>query len=85
MNKLKSFKSKLQVLSFMFTPNCSRCPLPLKLTGFVLNVSKSCRVCSRDEHMPPNTDPVPIAIPIGIHFLSFSVSVSSLGEIRDRY
>ncbi|MFS7934050.1 hypothetical protein Hanom_Chr05g00386941 [Helianthus anomalus] len=40
------FKSKLQVLSFMFTPNYSRCPLPLKLTGFVLNVSKCCTLCS---------------------------------------
>ncbi|MFS7969933.1 hypothetical protein Hanom_Chr09g00815041 [Helianthus anomalus] len=29
----------------MFTPNCRRCPLALKLTGFVLNVSKSCTVC----------------------------------------
>ncbi|MFS8005979.1 hypothetical protein Hanom_Chr13g01243821 [Helianthus anomalus] len=37
--------SKLQVLSFMFTPNCRRCPLSLKLTGFVLNVSKSCTMC----------------------------------------
>ncbi|MFS8028145.1 hypothetical protein Hanom_Chr16g01507041 [Helianthus anomalus] len=36
------FKSKLQVLSFMFGPNCKRCPLPLNLTSFVLNVSKSC-------------------------------------------
>ncbi|MFS7948009.1 hypothetical protein Hanom_Chr06g00554901 [Helianthus anomalus] len=25
----------------MFVSNCRRCPLPLKLTGFVLNVSKS--------------------------------------------
>ncbi|MFS7978568.1 hypothetical protein Hanom_Chr10g00916971 [Helianthus anomalus] len=37
--------SKLQVLSFMFTSNCRRCPLPLNLTGFVLNVTKSCTVC----------------------------------------
>ncbi|MFS8032012.1 hypothetical protein Hanom_Chr17g01552611 [Helianthus anomalus] len=37
--------SKLQVLSFMFTSNCRRCPLRLKLTGFVHNVSKSCTVC----------------------------------------
>ncbi|MFS8033921.1 hypothetical protein Hanom_Chr17g01575191 [Helianthus anomalus] len=29
----------------MFTPNCRRCPLSLKLTGFVLNVSKSYMVC----------------------------------------
>ncbi|MFS7917840.1 hypothetical protein Hanom_Chr03g00193901 [Helianthus anomalus] len=29
----------------MFTPNCRRCTLPLKLTGFVLNVSKSCTLC----------------------------------------
>ncbi|MFS8013018.1 hypothetical protein Hanom_Chr14g01327811 [Helianthus anomalus] len=39
------FKSKLQVLSFMFTPNCRRCPLAQKLTSFVLNVSKSCTLC----------------------------------------
>ncbi|MFS7959428.1 hypothetical protein Hanom_Chr08g00691011 [Helianthus anomalus] len=41
-NKLKS---KLQVLSFMFTPNCRRCPLAQKLTSFVLYVSESCTVC----------------------------------------
>ncbi|MFS8030996.1 hypothetical protein Hanom_Chr17g01540551 [Helianthus anomalus] len=29
----------------MFTPNCRRCPLLLKLMNFVLNVSKSCMVC----------------------------------------
>ncbi|MFS7960503.1 hypothetical protein Hanom_Chr08g00703881 [Helianthus anomalus] len=30
----------------MFVPNCRRwCPLPLNLTSFVLNVSKSCRLC----------------------------------------
>ncbi|KAJ0533916.1 hypothetical protein HanRHA438_Chr09g0395371 [Helianthus annuus] len=29
----------------MFTPNYRRYPLSLKLTGFVLNVSKSCTVC----------------------------------------
>ncbi|MFS7928144.1 hypothetical protein Hanom_Chr04g00317361 [Helianthus anomalus] len=28
----------------MFTPNCRRCPLSLKLTRFVLNVSKSCTI-----------------------------------------
>ncbi|MFS8022243.1 hypothetical protein Hanom_Chr16g01437151 [Helianthus anomalus] len=39
------FKSKLQVLSFMFVPNFSRCPLPLKLMSFVLNVSKSSTLC----------------------------------------
>ncbi|MFS8006890.1 hypothetical protein Hanom_Chr14g01254481 [Helianthus anomalus] len=38
-------KSKLQVLSFKFLLNFRRCPLPLKLTSFVLNVSKSCTVC----------------------------------------
>ncbi|MFS8015935.1 hypothetical protein Hanom_Chr15g01362551 [Helianthus anomalus] len=37
--------SKLQVLSFMFVPNHRRCPLPLNLTRFVLNVSKSCTLC----------------------------------------
>ncbi|MFS7992031.1 hypothetical protein Hanom_Chr12g01077511 [Helianthus anomalus] len=35
-------RSKLQVLFFMFTPNCKRYPLAQKLTSFVLNVSKSC-------------------------------------------
>ncbi|MFS8021951.1 hypothetical protein Hanom_Chr16g01433541 [Helianthus anomalus] len=38
-------KSKLQVLSFMFVSNFSRCPLLLKLTSFVLNVSKSYMLC----------------------------------------
>ncbi|MFS7968546.1 hypothetical protein Hanom_Chr09g00798791 [Helianthus anomalus] len=37
--------SKLQVFSFMFVPNFRRCPLPLKLMGSVLNVSKSCTLC----------------------------------------
>ncbi|MFS8030380.1 hypothetical protein Hanom_Chr17g01533361 [Helianthus anomalus] len=37
--------SKLQVLSFMYVPKCRRCPLTLKLTCFVLNVSKSCMLC----------------------------------------
>ncbi|MFS7970942.1 hypothetical protein Hanom_Chr09g00826821 [Helianthus anomalus] len=37
--------SKLQVLSFMFTSNCRRCPLAQKLTSFVLSVSKSYRLC----------------------------------------
>ncbi|MFS7967649.1 hypothetical protein Hanom_Chr09g00788171 [Helianthus anomalus] len=37
--------SKLQVLSFLFTSNCRRCPLAQKLTSFVLYVSKSCTVC----------------------------------------
>ncbi|MFS7908304.1 hypothetical protein Hanom_Chr01g00081591 [Helianthus anomalus] len=40
-----NIKSKLQVLSFMFVSNCRRCPLPLKLMSFVLNVSKSCTLC----------------------------------------
>ncbi|MFS7999809.1 hypothetical protein Hanom_Chr12g01170901 [Helianthus anomalus] len=39
------YLSKLQVLSFMFVPNFRRCPLPLKLMSFVLNVSKSCTLC----------------------------------------
>ncbi|MFS8017407.1 hypothetical protein Hanom_Chr15g01380011 [Helianthus anomalus] len=34
--------SKLQVLSFIYVSNCRRCPLPLKLTSFVVKVSKSC-------------------------------------------
>ncbi|MFS7997901.1 hypothetical protein Hanom_Chr12g01147461 [Helianthus anomalus] len=29
----------------MFVPNCRQCPLPLNLTSFVLNVSKSCTLC----------------------------------------
>ncbi|MFS7938389.1 hypothetical protein Hanom_Chr05g00439121 [Helianthus anomalus] len=29
----------------MFVPNFRRCPLPLKLTSFVLDVSKSCMLC----------------------------------------
>ncbi|MFS7911844.1 hypothetical protein Hanom_Chr02g00122901 [Helianthus anomalus] len=29
----------------MFVPDCRRCPLPLNLTSFVLNVSKFCTVC----------------------------------------
>ncbi|MFS7942208.1 hypothetical protein Hanom_Chr06g00485581 [Helianthus anomalus] len=39
------FRSKLQVLSFMFTPNCRRCPLFQKFTGGVLNLLKSCTLC----------------------------------------
>ncbi|MFS7926701.1 hypothetical protein Hanom_Chr04g00300191 [Helianthus anomalus] len=39
------FRSKLQVLSFMFTPNCRRCLLAQKLTSFVLNVTKSYTLC----------------------------------------
>ncbi|MFS7913077.1 hypothetical protein Hanom_Chr02g00137461 [Helianthus anomalus] len=35
-------KSKLQVLSFMFVTNYRRYPLPIKLMGFVLYVTKSC-------------------------------------------
>ncbi|MFS8024565.1 hypothetical protein Hanom_Chr16g01464721 [Helianthus anomalus] len=44
-NELYLYKSKLQVLSFLFTSNCRRCPLAQKLTSFVLYVSKSCTVC----------------------------------------
>ncbi|MFS7917625.1 hypothetical protein Hanom_Chr03g00191301 [Helianthus anomalus] len=29
----------------MFVSNFKRCPLPLKLLSFVLNVSKSCTLC----------------------------------------
>ncbi|MFS7996692.1 hypothetical protein Hanom_Chr12g01132801 [Helianthus anomalus] len=36
---------KLQVLSFMFTSNCRRCPFGQKFTGGVLNLSKSCTFC----------------------------------------
>ncbi|MFS7888543.1 hypothetical protein Hanom_Chr00s000001g01596431 [Helianthus anomalus] len=37
--------SKLQVLSFMFTSNCRRCPFFQKFTGGVLNLSKSYTLC----------------------------------------
>ncbi|MFS7922039.1 hypothetical protein Hanom_Chr03g00243921 [Helianthus anomalus] len=37
--------SKLQVLSFMFVSNFRRCPLPLKLMSFVLNVVKCYKLC----------------------------------------
>ncbi|MFS8027854.1 hypothetical protein Hanom_Chr16g01503671 [Helianthus anomalus] len=37
--------SKLQVLSFMFTSNCRRCPLGQKFTSGVLNLAKSCTLC----------------------------------------
>ncbi|MFS8029168.1 hypothetical protein Hanom_Chr16g01519171 [Helianthus anomalus] len=30
----------------MFLPNWRRCPLPLNLTNFLLNVSKSSTLCS---------------------------------------
>ncbi|MFS7955156.1 hypothetical protein Hanom_Chr07g00639321 [Helianthus anomalus] len=43
--RVSFFKSKLQVLSFMFTPNYRRCPLAPKLTSFVLCVLKSCTLC----------------------------------------
>ncbi|MFS7926132.1 hypothetical protein Hanom_Chr04g00293391 [Helianthus anomalus] len=43
--KLVNKKCKLQVLSFVFTPNYKRCPLAQKLISFVLYVSKSCTVC----------------------------------------
>ncbi|MFS7988275.1 hypothetical protein Hanom_Chr11g01032841 [Helianthus anomalus] len=43
------YASKLQVLSFMFVPNCRRCPLSLNLTSFVLNVSKSYTLCPLDQ------------------------------------
>ncbi|MFS7963339.1 hypothetical protein Hanom_Chr08g00736901 [Helianthus anomalus] len=35
----------LQVLSFMFTPNCRCCSLAQKFTSFVLSISKSCTLC----------------------------------------
>ncbi|MFS8004073.1 hypothetical protein Hanom_Chr13g01221401 [Helianthus anomalus] len=38
-------KSKLQVLSFIFTPNYTRCSFFQKFTGGVLKVSKSCTLC----------------------------------------
>ncbi|MFS7950760.1 hypothetical protein Hanom_Chr07g00586991 [Helianthus anomalus] len=37
--------SELQILSFIFILFCRRCPLSLKLTNFVVNVSKSCTLC----------------------------------------
>ncbi|MFS7987231.1 hypothetical protein Hanom_Chr11g01020021 [Helianthus anomalus] len=38
--------SKLQVLSFMYVPNCRRCPFFQKLTDGVLNLSKILQVMS---------------------------------------
>ncbi|KAF5771518.1 hypothetical protein HanXRQr2_Chr13g0565891 [Helianthus annuus] len=38
-------KSKLQVLSFMFTSNFRRCPFGKKFTSGVLYLSKSCTFC----------------------------------------
>ncbi|MFS7959331.1 hypothetical protein Hanom_Chr08g00689831 [Helianthus anomalus] len=38
----KNKLSKLQVLSFMFTPDYRRCPFFQKFTGGVLNLSKYC-------------------------------------------
>ncbi|MFS7907709.1 hypothetical protein Hanom_Chr01g00074511 [Helianthus anomalus] len=47
--QLKSFqhniKSKLQVLSFMFTSNFRRCPFGQKFTDGVLYLSKACTFC----------------------------------------
>ncbi|MFS8026507.1 hypothetical protein Hanom_Chr16g01487551 [Helianthus anomalus] len=40
-----SYRSKLQVLSFMFTSNFRRCPFGQKFTGGVLYLSKSCTSC----------------------------------------
>ncbi|MFS7990025.1 hypothetical protein Hanom_Chr11g01053941 [Helianthus anomalus] len=37
--------SKLQVLSFMFTPNYMRCPFFQTCTGVVLNLPKFCMLC----------------------------------------
>ncbi|MFS8007778.1 hypothetical protein Hanom_Chr14g01328041 [Helianthus anomalus] len=37
--------SKLRVLSFIYTLNCRRCPLSLKLIDFVLSVLKSYTLC----------------------------------------
>ncbi|MFS8021403.1 hypothetical protein Hanom_Chr16g01427001 [Helianthus anomalus] len=37
--------SELQILSFIYIPNCNRCPLPLKLMTFVLSVLKSYMFC----------------------------------------
>ncbi|MFS7899209.1 hypothetical protein Hanom_Chr00s048268g01778351 [Helianthus anomalus] len=36
---------KLQVLSFMFTPNCRRCLFFSKVSGGVLNLPKSYVLC----------------------------------------
>ncbi|MFS8008526.1 hypothetical protein Hanom_Chr14g01273831 [Helianthus anomalus] len=44
-SKVFLIKSKLQVLSFMFTSNCRRYPFGQKFTGGVLNLSKSCTLC----------------------------------------
>ncbi|MFS7906992.1 hypothetical protein Hanom_Chr01g00065711 [Helianthus anomalus] len=43
------FKSKLQVLSFMFTSNCMCYSFGQKFTGGVLNLSKSCTFCPLDQ------------------------------------
>ncbi|MFS7953329.1 putative GDP dissociation inhibitor, FAD/NAD(P)-binding domain superfamily [Helianthus anomalus] len=40
--RLRELLHKLQVLSFMFVPNCRWCPLRLNLTSFVSNITKSC-------------------------------------------
>ncbi|MFS8025149.1 hypothetical protein Hanom_Chr16g01471521 [Helianthus anomalus] len=42
-------KSKLQVLSFMFTSNFRRCPFGQKFTGGVLYLPKSCTFCPLDQ------------------------------------
>ncbi|MFS7909062.1 hypothetical protein Hanom_Chr01g00090401 [Helianthus anomalus] len=34
----------------MFDPNFRRCPLPLKLMSFVLNVSNSCTLCPLEQN-----------------------------------
>ncbi|MFS7897722.1 hypothetical protein Hanom_Chr11g00977431 [Helianthus anomalus] len=34
----------------MFVPNCRRCPLPLNLQSFILNVSKSCTLFKGKGH-----------------------------------
>ncbi|MFS7922325.1 hypothetical protein Hanom_Chr03g00247761 [Helianthus anomalus] len=42
---LNNIKSKLQVLSFIFTPNYTHCHLVQKSTSFVLDVTESCTLC----------------------------------------
>ncbi|MFS7994942.1 hypothetical protein Hanom_Chr12g01112051 [Helianthus anomalus] len=38
--------SEIHGLSFIFVPNFKRCSLSLKLMIFILNVLKSCMLCS---------------------------------------
>ncbi|MFS7900628.1 hypothetical protein Hanom_Chr08g00711931 [Helianthus anomalus] len=39
------FRVNYKFFSFMFVSNYRQCQLPLNLTSFVVNVSKSCTLC----------------------------------------